>query len=99
MNIPLERHAIAELKEWFFQTSIPVNYSEFKTYIPEYFVYKPNQKAIFLLRLLLKKVRKSIIINSKERSEGNVTSKLLFPKIKLIIQKPKQPIWQRIYQP
>lgn len=36
---------IGELKDWNFQTSIPVNYSEFETSIPEYFVYKANQKG------------------------------------------------------
>lgn len=36
---------ISELREWFFQTSIPVNYTQFITYIPEYFIYAPNQKG------------------------------------------------------
>jgi hypothetical protein len=35
----------SELTEWSFQSSIPVNYSEFKTFIPEYFVYNPNMKG------------------------------------------------------
>jgi hypothetical protein len=36
---------ITKIPDWDFQTSIPVNYSEFKTYIPEYFVYNLNQKG------------------------------------------------------
>ena len=36
---------IGELKDWNFQTSIPVNYSEFETSVPEYFIYKTNQKG------------------------------------------------------
>jgi hypothetical protein len=44
-----------ELKEWFFQTSIPVNYSEFVTHIPEYFIYNPNSKGYIFLRLPLRK--------------------------------------------
>jgi hypothetical protein len=36
---------ISELREWFFQAGIPVNHSEFITYIPEYFIYTPNQKG------------------------------------------------------
>lgn len=35
----------SELTEWSFQSSIPVNYSEFKTFIPEYFIYNPNIKG------------------------------------------------------
>ena len=41
----LKSPGITEMKEWAFQTAIPVNYSELKTYIPEYFVYKPIQKG------------------------------------------------------
>ncbi|WP_413999417.1 DUF3857 domain-containing protein [Flavobacterium sp. W1B] len=61
---------IAELKEWNFQTSIPVNYSEFKTFIPEYFVYKPNQKGYVFPKVTVEKGNKSIVINNKERSGG-----------------------------
>lgn len=41
----IKSQMIGNLKEWKFQTSIPVNYSEYKTYIPEYFVYNQNQKG------------------------------------------------------
>jgi transglutaminase-like putative cysteine protease len=41
----LESPDISEMRDWTFQYSIPVNYSEFKTYIPEYLVYRPNQKG------------------------------------------------------
>jgi hypothetical protein len=61
---------ISELKEWFFQSSIPVNYSEFATYIPEYFVYNPNQKGYVFPKVTVDKSQKSIIIKSKERSGG-----------------------------
>lgn len=36
---------INTLEEWEFQHEIPVGYSEFKTYIPEYFAYTTNQKG------------------------------------------------------
>lgn len=32
-------------KEWFFQTSIPVNYSKFETTLSDYLVYKTNMKG------------------------------------------------------
>lgn len=41
----LKSPGITEMREWAFQTAIPVNYSELKTYIPEYLVYKPIQKG------------------------------------------------------
>jgi transglutaminase-like putative cysteine protease len=73
---------ISELKEWFFQSSIPVNYSEFITYIPEYFVYNPNSKGYIFPKVTVEKNQKSIIINSKERS-GFYTSKTTFSQDKI----------------
>jgi transglutaminase-like putative cysteine protease len=61
---------IGELKEWFFQSSIPVNYSEFTTHIPEYFVYNPNPKGYIFPKVTVDKSQKSIVINSKQRSGG-----------------------------
>jgi hypothetical protein len=73
---------ISELKEWFFQTSIPVNYSEFNTYIPEYFVYKPTSKGFIFPKITVEKNQKDIIINSKERS-GFYISKTTFSQDKI----------------
>jgi hypothetical protein len=61
---------ISELKEWFFQTSIPVNHSEFITYIPEYFTYKPNSKGFLFPKVTVEKSPKFIVLRSKERSES-----------------------------
>jgi hypothetical protein len=58
------------MRDWYFQSSIPVNHSEFKTFIPEYFVYKPNQKGFVFLNVTVEKKTNSITINSKERSSG-----------------------------
>lgn len=55
------------LKDWYFQSSIPVNYSEYKTYIPEYFVYNPNQKGFIFPKITLGKKENYIVITSKER--------------------------------
>ncbi|MFV8346071.1 transglutaminase domain-containing protein [Flavobacterium sp. ZB4P13] len=79
---------ISELKEWFFQTSIPVNYSEFTTYIPEYFVYNPNPKGYIFPKVTVDKSQKSIIISSKERS-GFYTSKTTFSQDKIDYQETK----------
>lgn len=61
------------IRDWDFQTSIPVNYSEFKVAYPEYYVFKPRQKGYIFPKITTAKNSKSIIINSKERGDGNVT--------------------------
>ena len=58
------------MRDWYFQSSIPVNHSEFNTFIPEYFVYKPNQKGFVFLNVTVEKKISSVTINSKERSDG-----------------------------
>ena len=50
----------SELTEWNFQSSIPVNYSEFKTSIPEYFVYNPNLKGFVSPKITTEKSNKSL---------------------------------------
>ncbi len=65
---------IVALKDWSFQTSIPVNHSEFKTYIPEYFVYKPTQKGFIFPKTSVEKKTSTITLNNKERSQGRVTT-------------------------
>jgi hypothetical protein len=58
------------IREWDFQTSIPVNYSEFITFVPEYYVFNSRQKGFFYPKVNTVKNPKSIIFNSKERSGG-----------------------------
>lgn len=55
------------IRDWDFQTSIPVNYSEFKTYVPEYFVFTPAQKGYVFPKVVSEKANKTFLINSKER--------------------------------
>jgi hypothetical protein len=50
----------SELTEWSFQSSIPVNYSEFRTFIPEYFVYNPNLKGFISPKILKENTSKSL---------------------------------------
>ena len=50
----------SELTEWSFQSSIPVNYSEFKTSIPEYFVYNPNIKGFISPKITKENSNKSL---------------------------------------
>ncbi len=64
---------IGELKDWNFQHSIPVNYSEFKTYIPEYFIYKPTQKGFLFPKVTVEKNQKSISYNYREANQPGGT--------------------------
>ena len=56
------------IREWDFQSNIPVNYSEFSTYIPEYYVFNPRQKGYIFPKATSVKNNKSITFTSKERS-------------------------------
>lgn len=62
------------VRDWDFQTSIPVNYSEFKVAYPEYYVFKPRQKGYIFPKISTLKNSKSITINSKERGTGRVST-------------------------
>ncbi|MBF4517435.1 DUF3857 and transglutaminase domain-containing protein [Flavobacterium sp. ANB] len=59
------------IREWDFQTSIPVNYSEFVTYVPEYYTYNPRQKGYIFPKVTTVKNNRSIVFISKERYEGS----------------------------
>ncbi len=62
------------LKDWDFQTSIPVNYSEFRTHIPEYFTYKTTQKGYVYPRISYDNQTKTIVLVNKERTAATMTS-------------------------
>ncbi|HSN48877.1 MAG TPA: DUF3857 domain-containing protein, partial [Flavobacterium sp.] len=60
--------SISEMRDWAFQTSIPVNYSEFKTYIPEYFVYRPNQKGFVFPKATIERNNRKISFTYTEKA-------------------------------
>ncbi len=49
-----------KLFDWDFQSTVPVNYSEFKTYIPEYYIYNPNQKGFVFPKVTIEKNSKTV---------------------------------------
>lgn len=62
----------AAIREWNFQTSIPVNYSEFKVAYPEYYVFKPRQKGyIFPKSTTIKKPKTIVVSNTVYGFMGN----------------------------
>ncbi|MET0945198.1 MAG: DUF3857 domain-containing protein [Flavobacterium sp.] len=75
------------IREWNFQTSIPVNYSEFITYIPEYYTFNSQQKGYVFPKVTVEKNSKSIVLTSKERvSSGGLlggTTKTEFSQDKI----------------
>lgn len=61
--------------DWEFQSSIPVNYSEYKTSIPEYYTYSSHFKGFIAPKVNKKVENTSITLNSKERSMEGLLSK------------------------
>lgn len=57
---------IGKLYDWDFQSSIPVNHSEFKTYIPEYFIYNQNQKGFIFPKVTSEKSNKTMSFSYRE---------------------------------
>lgn len=62
---------IGSLRDWYFQSRIPVNYSEYKTYIPEYYTYNLNQKGNTMLSTNVSTKTNQIILHSKDRTGGS----------------------------
>ena len=62
--------SITELKQWNFQTSIPTNHSEFITFIPEYFVYQPNQKGYIFPKVTVEKNNRTILYTYRENESA-----------------------------
>lgn len=63
---------IGMMREFYFQTDIPVNYAEYITHIPEYFIYNTKSKGFIFPKIDAQKSTKSISITSKERSGGGM---------------------------
>lgn len=58
------------IDEWTFQDQIPVDYSEYNTYIPEYYVYNPYFRGWLAPKITKEDFRKTIELRNRE-SEGN----------------------------
>lgn len=68
------RSLFREIRDWNFQMSIPVNYSEFSTFIPEYYVFNARQKGYVSPKVTREKKTKSITFLNKERSSNAATT-------------------------
>lgn len=58
------------IREWNFQTHIPVNYSEFITYIPEYYSFNTKQKGYIFPKITSERNSRTVTIPNKERTVG-----------------------------
>lgn len=63
---------IGNPRDWYFQSDIPVNHSEYINYVPEYFVFNTNVKGFIRPKITVEKTNKMIIIDSKERVVGRM---------------------------
>ena len=60
---------------WNFQSTIPIKYSEYATYIPEYFIYNTHRKGFIYPKEASSKVNKTITLNYKERTAASLAGK------------------------
>ncbi|WP_395065986.1 DUF3857 domain-containing protein [Flavobacterium sp.] len=57
------------LREWYFQSLIPVNYAELTTRIPEFYVYKSNQKGFIFPKIISEKKMKKVHLTGMQRND------------------------------
>ncbi|KLT68053.1 MULTISPECIES: DUF3857 domain-containing protein [Flavobacterium] len=65
------RSPFREIRDWDFQMGIPVNYSEFTSYVPEYYVFNVRQKGYVFPKVTTDKNTKSITFLNKGGSGGS----------------------------
>lgn len=59
---------ITEMRDWTFQASIPVNFSEFKTDIPEYFIYNAAQRGYIFPKVTNAKESRTMTVTGRDES-------------------------------
>ena len=64
----IKSNNIGNIRQWDFQTSIPINFCEYKTYIPEYYQYNPRQKGSIFPKVTVEKNQKAITFTDKQRT-------------------------------
>ena len=77
-KIEIRSPYVRDIPKWDFQKSIPVNYSEFATFIPEYYVFNVRHKGYLTPVILKDNAPKSIILDSKKRAEGTSSAPTVF---------------------
>lgn len=62
---------VGSCRDWFFQNSIPVNYSEYKNTVPEYFEYNANIKGFLRPKVEVQKGSNYIELGSARQGAQN----------------------------
>lgn len=81
--------SLSSPRDWYFQKNIPVNYSEYKTIVPEYFIYNTNFRGFISPKVTVEKNVNSITLNSKERIKDGYTVSTTFSSKKVEFQESK----------
>ncbi|MBG6112096.1 hypothetical protein IWX84_002992 [Flavobacterium sp. CG_9.10] len=79
----IRSYSVVSPREWAFQSSIPVNYSEYNSYVPEYFVYNSTLKGFITPKITVDTSNKSIVLTSKERTQNGMVIKTTFSNDKI----------------
>lgn len=77
---------IGSLKDFDFQTNIPINYVEYTTYIPEYFTFTNHFKGFITPKIISDKKNREIVMIDKQIMVGQGTK---FSENKIFYQETK----------
>ena len=80
----LKTDNIGSPRDWSFQNKIPVNYSEFKMNVPEYFVYSRNSKGYITPIVTEEKMTREIAYSYREGTGGVVSSATSHKKLEFL---------------
>jgi hypothetical protein len=69
-NVEIRSPYITSFPDWNFQKDIPVNYSEYTTYIPEYYIYNARNKGFIYPKVTEEKVNRTLTFNNKEEGRN-----------------------------
>ena len=76
-------------RDWYFQRSIPVNYSEYQMSVPEYFTYNSNLKGFVSPKISVEKGTNSLVLGSVDRARDGLRAKSDFSQNNLQFSETK----------
>lgn len=77
----LETESTGNISEWEFQSKIPINFSEYKTYIPEYYTYKPHYKGYLFPEVTTFDTQRNITVKHSTDWSGMGRPKITYENI------------------
>ncbi|MFV5699524.1 transglutaminase domain-containing protein [Flavobacterium sp. ZT3R17] len=85
----IKSNSIGMLRDWSFQTIIPINFVEYITYIPEYFIFNRKLKGFVSPKISVDKRRQSKMVNGLVTKDGSVSTVSNFSQGKLDYEETK----------